>query len=259
MTDVLAAEWLKLRTVRSTYIVLAALAVAMAGTCALAAYGAHTWDGLSATDRAHFSMSPLEPLFLTVAEMSMAVLGALTITSEYAGGMIRDTLVAVPRRGRVVWAKAAVVGTFALALGSVCVFATSYLTRAVVGDRPIPAYTDAGAPTTGLLITQSLAITVAALVGYGLGAVLRSTAGTISAVAGLLYVVPMVAHNLPAPWDARAGSFALDSLPGQLAGTGNPYSIYGTTLPPIAAAAVMGAYAVVPPTVAAIRIRRRDL
>ncbi|WP_331766218.1 ABC transporter permease [Embleya sp. NBC_00896] len=258
MTDVLAAEWLKLRTVRSTFVVLAVVGIAMAGTCALAAYGAHTWDGLTASDREHFSLSPLESLFLVVAEMSMAVLGALTIGSEYAGGMIRDTLVAEPRRGRVLFAKAAVVGAVALAVGPACVFATSYLSRAIVGDRPIRAFTDASTHTTGLLLAQSLAVVVAALVGYGLGAALRSTTGAIVSLAGLLHVVPMVVQSLPAPWDRRVNSFTLDSLPGQLAGTGNAYSIYGSALPPAAAAGVMCAYVAAPLALATLRIHRRD-
>ncbi|MFE5324838.1 ABC transporter permease [Embleya sp. NPDC056575] len=258
MIDVLAAEWLKLRTARSTLVTLAVIVLAMAGICALAWYGAHTWDGLAESDRAHFSMAPLESLLLLVVEISVAVSAASTITGEYAGGMIRDTLIAVPRRGRVLAAKALVVGGVALVVGPTCVFAGSYASRAVVADRPIRAFADAGTHTTALLLAQSLAVVVAALVGFGLGAALRSTTGTVTCLAGLLYVIPMVLQSLPAPWDRRVNSLTLDSLPGQLAGTGNPNSVYGSALPPAGAAVVSCLYVAVPLTVATIRMRRED-
>ncbi|MEE1802749.1 MULTISPECIES: hypothetical protein [unclassified Streptomyces] len=259
MTDVLAAEWLKLRTVRSTATVLAVVALAVAGCCLLARYAAGLWDGTDATGRAHLSVTPLEPLVMVVAQVSLGVLGALAITTEYATGMIRTTVTAVPGRSRVLCAKALIVGAVALATGLAAVFATSYGTLAIVGDRPIRFLTDPAAHTTGLLLAQSLAVAMTGLLGFGLGALLRSTAGAVVCVVGLLYVVPMFAQALPTPWDRRFNSLMPGALPGELAGAGNAHSVYGASLSPVAAAVVMLLYAAVPLGLAAVRTRRQDV
>ncbi|MGW1976953.1 ABC transporter permease [Streptomyces sp. NPDC001889] len=257
--DVFAAEWLKLRTVRSTAHLLGTVAVAVALACVLAASIAGTWDGLSGAEREGVALSPLEPLVAVVAQIALAVLGTLTITSEYATGMIRTTVVAVPGRVRLLGAKAGVVGVTGLAAGLAGVFTTSWLTRAIVGDRPVPFFSDESSHTPGLLFALSASVMALALLGLGLGALLRSTTGAVVTVVVLLYVGPLLTQHLPGPWGDRVTSLLPGSLPGQLAGTGNDDSVYGAVLPPWAAAAVLCLYALLPLAVAAVRMRGRDI
>lgn len=97
-----------------------------------------------------------------------------------------------------------------------------------------------------------------ALLGLFLGALTRSTAGSIAVLAAVWYLVPLIVHHFPEPWNKRLGSLLPDALAGQIAGTGNPDSIYGSMLPPLAALAVMAAYIAVPYGLAVLRVNRCD-
>jgi ABC-2 type transport system permease protein len=259
VTDVLASEWLKLRSLRSTHVVLAVLALGVAGAALLAWQAAAFWDQLSEVDRAHFRLSPLEPIFRDLAAVCLGVLGVLAITTEYAAGMIRTSLVAVPQRRLVLGVKAAVLAAVSLVVALAGVFATSLVSRSIVGDRPIPVFTEPQSHTTQMLLAHVAELVVVALVGLGLGAVLRSTAGGVVCMVGLLYVIPMTAQALPRPWDEWVNSVLPSALPGQLVGAGNPHSVYGSTLPAPVALAVLVGYAVAALGPAAVLIQRRDV
>ncbi|GAA4071186.1 ABC transporter permease [Actinomadura miaoliensis] len=256
--SVLAAEWLKLRTLRSTFWTLAA-AVAFVGLAALLAwYSANVWDGLTPQRRERFALSPLADLTSWAVSLCMAVLGVLAATSEHRTGTIRATYAAVPRRGMVLAAKAAVVGAVALAAGQVTVFGTFLASSAIIGDRPITGQNLVLADQAAHLLVVGLSVAVFALLGLALGVLLRSTAGAIVIVVLLWHILPLLVANLPAPWDARIGSFMLAGLPEQVAeGAGTP-SVYGDLLAPPAALAVLLAYAAVPLAAAAITAGRRD-
>jgi ABC-type transport system involved in multi-copper enzyme maturation permease subunit len=256
--DVVVSEWLKVRSLRSTSILLAVLFAGVAGAALLAWQAAQYWDHLSPVDREHYGLSPLEPIYLQLAEVCLAVLGVLAVTTEYTSGMIRTSLVAVPQRRLMLAAKAGVLGAVALAAGLAGVFATSAISRAIIGDRPIRFFAVPESHTTQLLFAQSAELAVVALVGLGLGAILRSTVGAVVCMVALLYLIPMTAQSLPSPWDDRVNSVMMHALPGQLVGAGNPNSIFGSALSPPAALAVMLGYVLVPLGLAALLIRRRD-
>ncbi len=158
-------EWLKLRSVRSTGWVLLVFAAGMFGLAILVLSHYH-WATMSAEDRASFD--PTESGFagLALGQLALGVLGALVITTEFSSGMIRATLAAVPRRPLLLAAKAAVLGAVALVAGEILAFATF-----AVGEL-YPA--------------------LIALIALGLGAIIRHTAGAISAVVGILFVLPLI-------------------------------------------------------------------
>lgn len=257
MIDVLAAEWLKLRTIRSTYHCLGAMAVVVGLMAALALYAAHFWDGLPPAQRAHFALAPLPDLACWVAYLVMGILGVLTITSEYATGMIAATLTAVPRRRRVLLAKAVVVGAVALAAGQAAGFGSFAASRLIIGGRPIQGQE----AHPGQVVVLGVLVMVFALVGLAVGELLRSTAGAIAVLAGLWYGLPVLLQALPSPWDRRVGSVMPAALADEIAGTGGGgrHSIYGTSLPPVAALIVLVAYAVVPLGAAVLAMERRDV
>lgn len=258
MTGLIAAEWLKLHSTRAARITAAVLVTAIAGCAALAWYVASMYDRLSPADKPHLSVSPLEELTLSVSQIGFAVLGVLAITSEYRTGLVRTTFTVAPARRRVLAAKALVLAAAGLATGIAVSLATHGICAAIIGDRPIRFYdTPADVP---LLLAAGPSVLVFALLGLGLGVVLRSSAGAIATMVLLWYALPIVALNLPAPWSSRIGALALTRLDSQLAGV-DLAAKYGGTMPeallsPWGAAAVLAAYAAAGLAPAFLRIRR---
>jgi hypothetical protein len=213
MRNSLAAEWLKIRSVRSTYWVLALVLGSVLLGAGLAWQGVASWDGLSPDRQARFRAPPMEQAILPLAQLGVAVLGVLTITNEYATGTITGSLTVRPQRTLFAAAKVAVVGGVALVAGFVFLFGTFGSTRWIVGDRPMsPGYVTAVAEEIPMLLVTSLVVTATALIGLGFGVILRSTAGAISAVVALLLFLPTVIRFVPEPWGDRLSSVMLPNL-----------------------------------------------
>jgi hypothetical protein len=187
-------EWRKLRTVRSTWYIVAVFAAAMIGT-AILALSHEGYPQLSAAGRA--SLDPTHDSFigLVLGQLLTGALGVLAITAEFSSGMIRATFAAAPRRPLVLAAKAAVLGAVTLAAGEIAAFAAFAAGQSVL-TAPAP-HAALGQP--GVLRAVLLAGTypaLIALISLGIGAVIRHTAGAICAVAGLLFVLPLLAGLL---------------------------------------------------------------
>lgn len=205
--DVLTFEWTKLRSLRSNYWTLLIAAAVTAGLTVVVARS-------FAAAPAGPASPPIDPLtasFLGYAEytvLPVSILGVLTFTSEYSSGLIRMTFTAVPRRGAVLAAKATVAGAAALAAGEVLAFACFFITQAILGSR------HHGVPlrwpgVAGAVLAAGLVLAAATLVGLGLGALIRHTAGAIAATVGVLYLVAALCLFLPPPWNLRLGRFTL--------------------------------------------------
>lgn len=259
MTDVLAAEWLKIRTIRSTWYVLAAVAGTI-GLVALVAWSATlSWDRLPPSRRADVAgISSLVDVAGWGVSLCLAVLGVLTVSSEYGTGLIRSTFVAMPNRRAVLAGKAIVVACVAYVMGQLAAISTNVLTRLIIGDRPIPGRPGTITHDLGGLVACALSVTMFALIGLGLTALTRSAVVAIATLLALWYFLPMVAINLPRPWDDRMSSLMPLSLGGELARTGLGYSDGHAALGPIAAAALMIGYSVVPLIAAMVFSVNRD-
>jgi ABC-2 type transport system permease protein len=256
MTGLLAAEWWKIRSLRSTYYVLAVVVVTVALSAVMAWNGARTWDGGSAEVRATWDQTqPIEHVMLPLVQLCMAVLGVLAITAEYSTGMIRTSLVVAPRRGQTLLAKATIVGALALVVGELSVWGMHVVAELIVGGRPIANYEAPLSDQVLPLFALGLSVTGVALVGCGLGAVLRSTAGAIATLCTVLFVLPiLVGAFLPQSWGERMNSILLPSLAGQL----SDLSGAGVLSPP-GALAVLVAYVAVVLGAGTLLIRRRDV
>jgi ABC-type transport system involved in multi-copper enzyme maturation permease subunit len=256
--DAIAAEWMKLRSVRSTLCTLGVVAgfVLLCGLWSW--YAARYWDGLAPERRATARAAPAEQPLVLALPICAAVLGALSVTSEYATGMIRTSLAAVPGRGALFAAKAVVAGAVALVAALVSLTVAVALGWWIVGDRPIPSFEGTVTGQVPHLLALAAWAGVIALVGCGLGAVLRSTAGTITVLVGVLLVLPMFAGFLPGTsWGEVVSSVLPLSLPDQIAAppgiTGDP-----GVLSPAGAIAVLAAYAVAALALGAFSFVRRD-
>jgi ABC-2 type transport system permease protein len=200
---VFRSEFTKIRSVRSTYWSLFLLIVVSLGwSVAFCAGEASRWAHLSAQDRAGFD--PTQASVLGVAllgELVIAVLGTLAITSEYSTGMIRTSLTVMPRRGVLFGAKAAVFAAVTLVVAFLASFASFFLGQALLNSTGAAATLTQ--PSVLRAVTASaLFVVMCGLFAFGLGAILRSTAGAITTAFGLLFLVPQLARALPSAWYA---------------------------------------------------------
>ncbi len=258
MIDQVAAEWLKLRTASSTRIIAGTLGVLTLLMLGIAWYFVATWDGASPGMRAHSSLGSLVDLMGWIASLVMAVFGTLAITSEFGSGMIRTTFTAMPRRWRVLEAKAVVVAcaTFLATLAALTI--TDLGSALIVGDRPIGGQPPLDAQGALIVLAMALSAVVFALIGLGLGALTRSGLASVVILALLWYVMPLVAGHVPAPWGAWLSSLMPGALAGELAGTGNANSVFAAALTPTEALLAMLLYAVGPCIAGGVAVARRD-
>jgi ABC-2 type transport system permease protein len=201
--DVLACEWTKFVSVRSTF---AAMLVAVVSPVAISTIVAAT---LASAPKSGPRVDPLLPglLSLEYAVLSVAVLGVLGFSTEYGTGLIRTTFAAMPRRRAVLAGKAAVLGAVTLAAGEVVAFASFFLVQAVLSGHHLGvSLSRPGVP--GAVLAEGLLLFVVAMLGLALGAIIRHTAGGIAATIGLI-ILPAILAVLPSPWGARIGRFTL--------------------------------------------------
>jgi len=198
-------EWLKLRSVRSTAWTGAVFAVGMIGLAILALGHLH-WASLSAADRATFDPVELGFAGLAIGQLAFGVLGALVITTEFSSGMIRATLAAVPRRPLLLAAKAAVLGAVTLAVGEVLAFGAFAVGEAALRS-PAPHATLGQPGVLRAVLMAGAYPALIALMAVGLGAVIRHTAGAISAVVGILFVLPLILLPLSTSIQNSVGQF----------------------------------------------------
>jgi hypothetical protein len=124
------------------------------------------------------------------------VLGVLVITGEYATGMIRATLAAVPRRLPVLWAKAIVFALVVFVVGGVASLLAFEGGQAMLSSAGI--HVGPGSPgAAGAVLGGALYLTVVGSLGVGLGFLIRNTAGAITTLFGLLLILPAIANALP--------------------------------------------------------------
>lgn len=202
---VLRAEWVKLRTVRSTGWTLAATFVLGAGLTILMCWGNAEWLASAEADESPGS-------FITwgmmIAQICAVVLGALVVTTEYGTGMVRTTFAAVPARGRVLTAKSLLVVAVLFVVGTVTALVgyaggNWFLERegigmALEGDVLRSMY------GSGLYLAGIGLFTVA------VGFVLRHTAGTISIVLALMLILGNMMNLVP----GAIGEWLVKLMPG---------------------------------------------
>ncbi|MER6944158.1 hypothetical protein ABT294_09060 [Nonomuraea sp. NPDC000554] len=190
--DLLAAEWIKLWSLRSTAWLLGVGTLVMIGLAAQKSIDTYnSWPTFPPREKAMYNpmtdaLSGLTAAFLVMGAGSV---GALAIAGEYASGLIRTTFAAVPARHRVVVAKVCVVAGVMLATGAVIAVATFGVSQAILSGRD--AGVSIGDPgVLRALTANALLAPVSALVGMGIGALLRHTAATIVTVIAVLVVLP---------------------------------------------------------------------
>jgi ABC-type transport system involved in multi-copper enzyme maturation permease subunit len=251
--DALRSEFTKIKSTRSTYWTLLALVVVCVGIGALASAGAASQANGISKDTFDATQQSLAGLY--VGQLIIAVLGALTITSEYATGMIRTTLSVQPRRGVVFAAKAVVFAVISLVTGLIASFASFFVGQALMSGHHLSV--TLGDPNVlRAVIGGGLFLAACGMLAYGLGAILRHTAGAVTAAIGLLFVLSVLINFLPQSWQDN-----VDKWVPALAGS----QVWATKVSPGAhqfpawgGFAVLAGYAAVAMIVGLVCFRTRD-
>ena len=148
---------------------------------------------------ASFDPTAVSLVGVQLAELAVGVLGVLLVTGEYSSGTIRTTLAAVPARLPVLWGKAV-----AFALTTLILCAPAAVVAFLVGQSILAREqldTSLGQPGTARAVLGSaLYLTAVGLLGLGLGALLRSTAGAVAGLFGVLFAPQLLTGLLPGAW-----------------------------------------------------------
>ncbi|VTR77645.1 ABC transporter permease subunit [Cellulomonas hominis] len=244
------SEWIKLWTVRATWWVLPITVVAQAGFAWLFAYfGVREMDdaGVGYVVTAADVVGGIQ-----LAQLAMVVLAVLTITGEYTTGMIRSTLTAAPTRIPALLSKGLVVVVVAWATGVVGTLASWAVTYPVLGEAH---HVDLGdAVNQRILLGAPLYLAAIALLAYGIGAMLRHSAGALAAVLGLLLVVETMVTAIPWSVFEKIAPYLPMSAGSQLVQTSGPDAV----LTPWQGYGVLVAWGVVALALGAVLLRRRD-
>ncbi|MCU1656857.1 MAG: hypothetical protein JWO57_1513, partial [Pseudonocardiales bacterium] len=250
---VINSEFTKFRSLRSTNITLLVSVVLTVGLGAVvSAVIASHWATASAGDRASFNAVVTSLRGVTIAQLAVGVLGVLLISGEYATGMIRASLTAVPKRLPVLWAK---LGVFAGVVGVVSIasaFAAFFLGQSLLSSKHLDV-SISSPHALRMVLGAAVYLVLVGVIGMALGGLFRNTAAGISGLVALLFVIPPVLGLLPKSWSDNLGRY-LPSNAGE-AFWGHPT---GAHLSALAGFLVLCGWAAAAVAAAAIRLKERD-
>ena len=255
---VMLAEWTKIRSVRSTVWTLGLFVVITIGLTALFSWLSEShWTGPQAPARdARIVADPVGFIFgagIGLGQLTICVLGVLVISTEYSTGVIRASLLAVPKRWPMLAAKIAVFALLIFVLAEIVAFVSFFLGSAILHSRVQVAISDSG--VLRAVIGAGLYLTVLGILALGIGGLIRHTAGAISTAIGVVLVLPILTSLLPSSWGAHINAY----LPEQ-AGTliTHTHQVSGDLLSPWQGFAVMCVWTILVIAAAAWLLERRD-
>jgi ABC-2 type transport system permease protein len=216
----LASEWTKIRSVRSTvWSLLAFVVVAIGFSALIATVITNTWNN-PGNHPNHVTLltDPTAVLFgagFGLGQLAICVLGVIVMSSEYSTGAIRSSLLAVPTRVPMLAAKAIVFALLDLIVSAVTVFAVFFITTAILHSRVPITISQPGIARA--CIGGILYLTVLGLFALSIGGLIRHTAGAIATVIGLVLVVPPLISLIPGTIANHIHGY-LPTVAGELAG-----------------------------------------
>jgi ABC-type transport system involved in multi-copper enzyme maturation permease subunit len=278
LAQAIVSEWTKLRSVRSTWIALAVVVVAGIGLSALVSnIEAGRWASLGPVDRAQFDPVRFSQTGEFISQFVVGVLGALIVTSEYATGAVRTTLAALPRRTTVLAGKGMVIAAAIFVVTEVTAFMSFFVGQLVLtahGGRTLPAgssiltqVTSSVIPVVSITDTGALRavflcgvyLTLLTLMAFGIGFIVRHTAGAISLFVGLLLVLPLIVQILPSSLSDPIERYLPSNLGlAMIVVTTRKTDFAGVLMTPWAAVVILALYTAALVTAGAWALVRRD-
>jgi ABC-2 type transport system permease protein len=247
----IASEYTKIRSVRSTYWTLGALFVVSVGLGLAIAAGTAANFNDHPFQKAGFDATQVSlGVFFEIGQLIIAVIGAMVITSEYSTGMIRTSLSAQPRRGVVYAAKAIAFSSVTLVISLITAFVAFFAGEAVYSSSGVAAslfhtakvpnvmnvdclkrvqvaqnaftctdrrviystwYSIHPSTVLAAIIGTALFVTLVSLIAFGVGALVRHTAGAIAIVIALMFIIPILENALPSNWHNDIQRFLPDA------------------------------------------------
>jgi ABC-2 type transport system permease protein len=198
LPETLRSEFTKIRSVRSTYWTLIAQAVASIGWAVADCLGTVSHGAGPDFNATQVSLTGQ----VALGELIIVVLGALVITSEYSTGMMRTSLSVMPRRGVLYASKAITFAAVTLTISIVTSFIDFFVGQAILSGKHYNTTLTQPGVLRAVLLSAAI-VTVFGLFAYGAGAIIRSTAGAITSIIGVIFLIPLLAQALPNAWFAE--------------------------------------------------------
>jgi ABC-2 type transport system permease protein len=201
-TGELRSEWTKIRSVRSTIWALGALVVVTIAFTALFNWlTVSQWDVLAESQQQAVMLDPTGQILgsgFQFSQLAICVLGVLVMTGEYSSGTIRATLLAVPKRTPVLVAKVAVFAVLVFVVAEAAALTSFIVGATILGSRVDVSLGDPG--VLQAIIGVGLYAAMLGVFAIAIGALLRHTAGAITAIIGFVLVLSPLALLLPGDW-----------------------------------------------------------
>jgi len=249
----LAAEWIKLRSLRSMLLTPLLGAVAFIGLAdGQARNNGANWPHLDAVQKARFDPLVINFNFVILGVLLFGVLGALVATNEYGSGLIRTTLAATPQRGLVLAAKAVLAGLVSFALAVVITFTVFLTGQGILSGAHAPHVSLGDHHVLLHLLGTVCYLTATGLIGLFAGVLVRSAAAAVISMFGLLLVLPLLADKITPDAVTR---HTVPYLPANL---GDEMVHHHQGLSPGVAVAGLAAWVLVLAAAAAFSLRHRD-
>jgi ABC-2 type transport system permease protein len=222
--NVARSELTKLRSVRSTYwtaivAVLITIGIAVLGTTSFVHH-------MSPSDLNGFDAPNFVLQGLYAAQLALGALGVMTITGEYATGMIRTTLSSVPQRRTVVSTKGLIYLAAIFVIGELTSFATFAIGQAILKQK----HAGVGLfdhDVLRVVIGGGLSVTAVGLLACAIGTLVRRTAGALSTFFAVLFLPSALIDLLPSSWRADAIKFAPANAGTQILNTHRVHGMLG--------------------------------
>jgi ABC-2 type transport system permease protein len=193
------SEWTKLRSVRSTMWSLLLLAVLTLGFTALfTSLTVSNWSQNSRSDQLQIINDPVSLILgagFQLSQLAICVLGVMVMASEYSTGMIRSSLLAVPKRIPMLVAKSVVFTALVFVVGELVAFASFFVGAPIVHSKAPVALGDPG--VLRAVIGAGLYLAMLGLFALAVGAIVRHVAGAITGIIGFVLVLAPLAQLLP--------------------------------------------------------------
>ncbi|HYQ73850.1 hypothetical protein [Cellulomonas sp.] len=249
--DLLASEWIKARSVGSTWLAAGAAVVVTALVGLLGISGSVA--GWRADVPADFDPAGVAFKGILVGQILVAVLGAQTITSEYASGQIATSLAVAPRRAALLAAKAGVTVLLALPTAVLAVAGSLGVSQAALAAAGLPT-ADLADPATRRAVACAIGyLVLVAVLGLAFGILTRSASGTLAVVVTVALLVPALAPGLPGALGQLAGTYWPTT-----AGQGSYTAAGSGPLPGAAGLGVLAVFTLWTTLAAHLALRTRD-
>ncbi|HVA53807.1 MAG TPA: ABC transporter permease subunit [Acidimicrobiales bacterium] len=197
---VVRSEWIKFRTVRSTLTGVFVMFVLTIGLGALIAWATRShFHTLSGPEQLTFDPVSTSLIGVVFSQFAIGVIGTLLITSEYASGLIRTTLGAVPKRILLVSGKLVVLITSMFVVTEIACFAAFFVgQRIFLGAVPTASLTSNS--VLRAVVFAGVYLTLLSVVSFSLGLIIRHSAAAIGIFVSIVLILPLLSLALPQSW-----------------------------------------------------------